>query len=63
MKLPPTDKDVKEHDRKKEFILVRRVWRYQGSNQNPKIEGQPVQMPKEKRHSGKQRSAKYYTFN
>jgi len=48
---------------KKEFILVRRVWRYQGSNQNPKIEAQPVQMPKEKRHSGKQRSAKHYTFN
>ena len=40
---------------------VRRVWRYQRGNQNPKIEGQTTQWPKEKEQRDKQWSTKHYT--
>ena len=40
---------------------VRRVWRYQRGNQNPKIEGQTTQWPKETGQNDKQQSTKHYT--
>jgi len=38
---------------------VRRVWRYQRGNQNPYIEEQTTQWPKEKVRKDKQRSTKH----
>ena len=35
---------------------IRRAWRYQRGNQNPYIEGQTTQWPKEKSTKGQQRS-------
>ena len=40
-------------------IQVRRVWRYQRGNQNPHIEEQTTQWPKEKVQKDKQRSTKH----
>ena len=40
-------------------ILERRVWRYQGGNQNPYIEEQTTQWSKEKVQKDKQRSTKH----
>ena len=43
-----------------EWLLVRRVWRYQRGNQNPYIEEkQATQWPKEKAQRGRQRSTKH----
>jgi len=39
--------------------FARRVWRYQRGNQNPYIEEQTTQWPKEKVQKDKQRSTKY----
>ena len=39
----------------------RRVWRYQRGNQNPYIEEQTTQWPKEKGQKEKQRSTRHYT--
>jgi hypothetical protein len=44
-------------------LHIRRVWRYQRSNQNPYIEEQTTQWPKEKRQKDKQRSTKHYIEN
>jgi len=42
------------------LTLLRRVWRYQRSNQNPYIEEeQTTQCPKEKVQTNKQRSTKH----
>jgi len=38
---------------------LRRVWRYQRGNQNPYIEEQTTQWPKEKVQKDKQRSTKH----
>jgi hypothetical protein len=38
---------------------VRRVWRYQRGNQNPYIEEQTTQWPKEKAQKDKQQSTKH----
>ena len=40
--------------------IFQRVWRYQRGNQNPSIEGQTTQWPKENRQKDKQQSTKYY---
>ena len=39
--------------------ILRTVWRYQRGNQNPYIEGQTTQWPKEKVQKDKQRSTKH----
>ena len=39
--------------------IVKRVWRYQRSNQNPYIEEQTIQWTKEKAQKDKQRSTKH----
>jgi hypothetical protein len=44
-------------------IYVKRVWRYQTSNQNPYFVVQTKQWPDEKRQKDKQRSTKHYTEN
>ena len=41
------------------ILCVRRVWRYQRSNQNPYIDKQTTQLPKEKVQKNKQRSTKH----
>ena len=41
------------------FKILRRVWRYQRGNQNPYIEEQTTQWPKEKVRKDKQRSTKH----
>ena len=41
------------------FSAVRRAWRYQMGNQNPYIEEQTTQWPKEKLQKDKQRSTKH----
>jgi hypothetical protein len=41
------------------YFFVRRVWRYQRGNQNPYIEEQTRQWPKEKVQKDKQRSTKH----
>ena len=41
--------------------IFQRVWRYQRGNQNPSIEGQTTQWPKEKGQKDKQQSTKYYS--
>ena len=43
----------------KNMATVRRVWRYQRGNQNPYIEEQITQWPKEKVQKDKQRSKKH----
>jgi hypothetical protein len=43
----------------KNMATVRRVWRYQRGNQNPYIEEQITQWPKEKVQKDKQRSTKH----
>jgi hypothetical protein len=40
-------------------IIVWKVWRYQRGNQNPYIEEQTTQLPKEKVQKDKQRSTKH----
>jgi hypothetical protein len=41
------------------ILCVRRVWRYQRSNQNPYIDKQTTQLPTEKVQKNKQRSTKH----
>jgi hypothetical protein len=41
------------------IFIVKRVWRYQRGNQNPYIEEQSTQWPKEKVQKDKQRSTKH----
>ena len=40
-------------------MYLRRVWRYQRGNQNPDIEEQTTQWPKERGQNDKQRSTKH----
>ena len=49
---------MKFHQMFKEYSL-RRVWKYQRGNQNPYIEEQTTQWPKEKVQKDKQRSTKH----
>jgi hypothetical protein len=42
-----------------QYLVWRRVWRYQRGNQNLYIEEQPTLWPKEKAQKDKQRSTKY----